>query len=56
MLLGWVVYGGETTVGKENNLKSISGLGKSLGYWSAIRAAWEFLGELMEGTYVSPTS
>jgi len=47
MLLGWVVEGGELGgVGDiRNQTRKVRGLGKGLGYWGALRAAWEFLGE-----------
>ncbi|TYJ58527.1 hypothetical protein B9479_000736 [Cryptococcus floricola] len=45
LLLGWVVNGGWIggAGGKREKVKRVAGLGKSLGPWGAIRAAWEFL-------------
>lgn len=45
MILGWVVEGGDVggASGERTNFKSSRGLGKSLGSWQAVRAAWEFL-------------
>ncbi len=46
-LLGWVVEGGDIggAGGVRDRTKRVRGLGKGLGYWGAIRAAWEFLGQ-----------
>ena len=46
MVLGWVVEGGEIggQGGDRTRTKRMRGLGKGLGYWGALRAAWEFLG------------
>ncbi|WWD03397.1 hypothetical protein V865_001449 [Kwoniella europaea PYCC6329] len=45
MLLGWVVGGGEVggVGGVREKVKKVRGVGKGLGHWGAIRAAWEFL-------------
>lgn len=45
MLLGWVVNGGEVggKGGDRAATKRVRGLGRSLGPWGALRAAWEFL-------------
>ncbi|WRT70438.1 uncharacterized protein IL334_007436 [Kwoniella shivajii] len=45
MILGWVVEGGEIggASGVRENTKKVRGVGKGLGHWGAIRAAWEFL-------------
>lgn len=45
MLLGWVVYGGDVggKGGDRAATKRNRGLGKGLGAWGALRAAWEFL-------------
>ncbi|WVQ73182.1 hypothetical protein IAR50_002746 [Cryptococcus sp. DSM 104548] len=45
ILLGWVVNGGWIggAGGKREKVKRVVGLGKSLGPWGTMRAAWEFL-------------
>lgn len=45
MILGWVVEGGDVggSSGDRSKVKRNRGLGKGLGSWQAIRAAWEFL-------------
>lgn len=45
MLLNWVVNGGEIggKGGERTATKRVRGLGRSLGPWGALRAAWEFL-------------
>ncbi|WVW85925.1 hypothetical protein I302_107963 [Kwoniella bestiolae CBS 10118] len=45
MLLGWVVDGGEVggIGGVREKVKKVRGVGKGLGHWGALRAAWEFL-------------
>ncbi|OCF40806.1 hypothetical protein I317_05418 [Kwoniella heveanensis CBS 569] len=45
MVLGWVVDGGEVggAGGVRDRLKKVRGVGKGLGHWGALRAAWEFL-------------
>lgn len=46
MVLSWVIEGGEIGVeGNRGKAKKYRGLGKGLGHWPALRAAWEFLGE-----------
>lgn len=47
LLLGWVVEGGEVggQSGDRAKTKKVKGLGRGLGYWGIVRAAWEFLGE-----------
>ncbi|WWC64350.1 uncharacterized protein I303_106960 [Kwoniella dejecticola CBS 10117] len=47
MLLGWVVDGGETggAGGVREKVKKVRGVGKGLGHWGALRAAWEFLAQ-----------
>ena len=46
MILEWVVDGGEVggMGGERCKVKKVRGLGKSLGYWGLMRAAWELLG------------
>lgn len=48
LLLGWVVngcdIGGQS--GDAARTKKVKGLGRGLGHWGALRAAWESLGEL----------
>ncbi|KAK8853038.1 hypothetical protein IAR55_003739 [Kwoniella newhampshirensis] len=45
MILGWVVDGGEVggVGGSREKVKKVRGVGKGLGHWGALRAAWEFL-------------
>lgn len=45
MLLGWIVNGGRIggQGGVRERTKEVAGLGKGLGYWGCLRAAWEFL-------------
>jgi U3 small nucleolar RNA-associated protein 22 len=45
MMLGWVVLGGEVggVGGVREKVKKQRGVGKGLGPWGAMRAAWEFL-------------
>nr|XP_031858971.1 uncharacterized protein CI109_005639 [Kwoniella shandongensis]KAA5526043.1 hypothetical protein CI109_005639 [Kwoniella shandongensis] len=45
LALGWVVDGGEVggVGGSREKVKKIRGVGKGLGHWGALRAAWEFL-------------
>ncbi|WVF73208.1 hypothetical protein IAT40_008027 [Kwoniella sp. CBS 6097] len=45
MVLGWVVDGGEVggAGGVRDRVKKVRGVGKGLGHWGALRAAWEFL-------------
>ncbi|WVR00376.1 hypothetical protein IAU59_007519 [Kwoniella sp. CBS 9459] len=45
MVLGWVVDGGEVggAGGVRDRFKKVRGVGKGLGHWGALRAAWEFL-------------
>jgi U3 small nucleolar RNA-associated protein 22 len=44
MILGWIVNGGDVGVkGDRSATKRTRGLGKGLGAWGALRAAWEFL-------------
>jgi hypothetical protein len=40
-----VIEGGEIGIeGSRGKFKKARGLGKGLGYWPALRAAWEFIG------------
>ncbi|WVQ80672.1 hypothetical protein IAT38_002777 [Cryptococcus sp. DSM 104549] len=45
LVLGWVVDGSMIggAGGKREKVKKVAGLGKGLGHWGALRAAWEFL-------------
>ncbi|WWC71798.1 uncharacterized protein I206_105757 [Kwoniella pini CBS 10737] len=47
MLLGWVVDGGQVGGGGgvRERIKKVRGVGKGLGHWGALRAAWEFLAQ-----------
>ncbi|WWC91505.1 uncharacterized protein L201_006451 [Kwoniella dendrophila CBS 6074] len=47
MVLGWVVDGGDIggASGSREKIKKIRGVGKGLGHWGALRAAWEFLAQ-----------
>ena len=58
MLLGWVIEGGELggVGGIKDRTKKMRGLGTGLGYWGAMRAAWEFLGELASQTFANEVS
>lgn len=49
MVLGWVINGGWVggVGGKREQVKKVAGVGRSLGAWGALRAAWEFLGQLL---------
>lgn len=49
MVLGWVINGGWLggVGGKREQVKKVAGVGRSLGAWGALRAAWEFLGQLL---------
>lgn len=61
MVLGWIVDGGEIggAGGVRESVKKARGLGRGLGYWGYMRAAWEFLGEFwptFRGNYTDYTS
>ncbi|OWT39986.1 U3 small nucleolar RNA-associated protein 22 [Cryptococcus neoformans Bt1] len=45
MVLGWVINGGWLggVSGKREQMKKVAGVGRGLGAWGALRAAWEFL-------------
>lgn len=49
MVLGWVINGGWLggVGGKREQMKKVAGVGRGLGAWGALRAAWEFLGQLL---------
>lgn len=49
MVLGWVINGGWLggVSGKREQMKKVAGVGRGLGAWGALRAAWEFLGQLL---------
>lgn len=46
MILGWVINGGWVggVGGNREKVKKVVGVGRGLGAWAALRAAWEFLG------------